>query len=292
MTLVYRPSELAAYISWPYFFHAWQLQARFAAVASVHACTACRAAWVESFPAADRDQAREALRLFEDAEACLHELEREGGEVRARFLILPCRSDGDDLLFEDTWRLPCLRQQRADAGKPSLCLADFVLPRGREGGDGVSDRVGLFATCVERAMEREESGDPYRTMLRQTVCDRLAEAAAERMHEEVRKRHWGYAPDEALTQEELHREAFQGIRPAVGYPCLPDQRAIFPIARRLGFDELGIALTESGAMLPHAATCGLMLAHPAARYFAVGEVSPDQRADYERRMRDALAQDF
>lgn len=281
-TLSYTPEILAPYINWAYFFHAWQFPAKFAAVAGVHGCKACRSAWAEAFPEAEKAQARAALALFEEAEAMLRKLSNEATEIRARFALLPCRSEGEDLIFEDAWRLPCLRQQHTNG--PCLCLTDFVLPTNHDKGDGINDRVGLFATAA--------GSTNIDDMFRQTVLDRLAEAAAERMHEEVRRTYWGYAPDEKLTMEALHTEKFQGIRPAVGYPCLPDQRVIFPIARRLRLEEIDITLTETGAMLPHAATCGLLLAHPAARYFSVGEISDEQRCDYENRIKTALDLSF
>ncbi|MBQ7635463.1 MAG: 5-methyltetrahydrofolate--homocysteine methyltransferase [Bacteroidaceae bacterium] len=275
VTLRYLPHDLADYINWAYFFHAWQIAPRFASVVETHGCIACRTAWAETFPETDRPEAHAAAGLLSDAEAMLQWLEAEGIEAIARFAILPCRADGDDLLFEGSWRLPCLRQQKP--GKACLCLTDFVLPATHGGnGDGVNDHVGLFATAMPCPTPTD--------MLCQTVCDRLAEAAAEKMHEEVRKRYWGYAPEENLPITALHREEFQGIRPAVGYPCLPDQRIIFPIHHRLRLEEIGITLTENGAMNPHAATCGLMFAHPAAHYFAVGEIGEDQRNDYERRL--------
>jgi cobalamin-dependent methionine synthase I len=120
-------------------------------------------------------------------------------------------------------------------------------------------------------------------MMAQLLADRLAEAAAERMHEEVRKRYWGYAPDERLSISELHQERFQGIRPAVGYPSLPDTSMNFLLDRLLGMQQIGITLTESGAMRPHASVSGLMLAHPKARYFTIGKIGDDQLIDYARR---------
>lgn len=272
-TLHYSVSTLTPYINWTYFFHAWQIAPRFATIAHVHDCMSCRKAWIESFSAEDKEQAKVAAELFTEASTTLQQMEKDGVKAKTRFDILPCRADGDDLVFENQWRLPCLRQQKTEG--TCLCLADFVLPVGLGGGNGVNDHVGLFATTAGFANKTD--------MLRQTLFDRLAEAAAERMHEEVRRHFWGYAPNERLSIPELHREAFQGIRPAVGYPCLPDQRIIFPIHRRLKLSEIGITLTENGAMLPHASTCGLMLAHPEAHYFAVGQVSEEQRADYKRR---------
>ena len=120
-------------------------------------------------------------------------------------------------------------------------------------------------------------------MLSQTLADRLAEATAEKLHEEVRRTYWGYAPDEHLSIEALHREAFQGIRPAVGYPSLPDTSINFLIDRLIGMTDIGIRLTEHGAMRPHASVSGLMLSHPAARYFDLGPIGIDQLSDYARR---------
>ena len=117
----------------------------------------------------------------------------------------------------------------------------------------------------------------------QLLADRLAEAAAERMHEEVRKHYWGYAPDENLTIHEMQLEHFQGIRPAVGYPSLPDASMNFLLDDLLDMKQIGISLTESGAMRPHASVSGLMISHPKAHYFSIGKIGEDQLADYARR---------
>jgi cobalamin-dependent methionine synthase I len=132
-------------------------------------------------------------------------------------------------------------------------------------------------------MESSESDDAYKHLLVQTLSDRLAEAATEKMHEYVRRKAWGYAPDEHLRIPELLIERFQGIRPAVGYPSLPDQSVNFLIDKLLGMNEIGISLTENGAMRPHASVCGLMFAHTAAEYFAVGKIGEDQLNDYSHR---------
>ena len=144
-------------------------------------------------------------------------------------------------------------------------------------------------------METLYADDPYRHMLVQTLCDRLAEATAERLHEEVRKKWWGYAPDEDLTPEDMFQCRFTGIRPAVGYPSLPDQSVNFLLDELTDFKAIGIRLTENGAMLPHGSVSGLMLAHPKATYFAVGKIGKDQFQDYvsrrgldEARMRQFL----
>lgn len=282
----YGVGQLTPYINWIYYLHAWGIKPRFAGAASVHDCPACREAWVCSFPADDQTQATEALRLCHDSLRLLASLEREQLEVKACFHLARAASDGDDLLL-DGLRLPLLRQQQVRPGEPCLCLSDFVRPL--QGGEAV-DRVGLFATSVDTG-GRLHDDDPYRELMMQTLSDRLAEAAVERLHLYVRREAWGYAPDEQLAIPDLLNERFQGIRPAVGYPSLPDQSVIFLIDRLLPLSQIGIRLTESGAMHPHASTCGLMFAHPAARYFAVGRIDEEQLADYARR-RDLPTQEM
>ena len=120
-------------------------------------------------------------------------------------------------------------------------------------------------------------------MMAQTLCDRLAEATAEKLHEEVRRQYWGYAPDEQLTIEQQHREEYQGIRPAIGYPSLPDTSANFILDHLLDMKQVGIRLTETGMMTPHASVSGLMFAHPKARYFELGKIGKDQLVDYAHR---------
>lgn len=274
----YGVGQLTPYINWIYYLHAWGIKPRFAGAASVHDCPACREAWVRSFPADDQAQATEALRLCHDSLRLLASLEREQLEVKACFHLARAASNGDDLLL-DGLRLPLLRQQQVRPGEPCLCLSDFVRPL--QGGEAV-DRVGLFATSVDTTGWLHDD-DPYRELMLQTLSDRLAEAAVERLHLYVRREAWGYAPDEQLAIPDLLNERFQGIRPAVGYPSLPDQSVIFLIDRLLPLSQIGIRLTESGAMHPHASTCGLMFAHPAARYFSVGRIDEEQLADYARR---------
>ena len=143
----------------------------------------------------------------------------------------------------------------------------------------IANTIGLFATTTSPFW-----GDEREASLQfSTLADRLAEATAEKMHEEVRKHYWGYAKDEQLTMRELHEELFQGIRPAVGYPSLPDQSINFLIGKLLPLSEIGITLSENGAMSPHCSVSGLMFAHPKAHYFSVGSISEEQLLDYARR---------
>ncbi len=247
MKLVFDIPQLIPYINWPYFFFAWQL----------------------------KDKA-EQLRLQAEAESFLCRLQ-DRYHAYALFELLEANSDGDDILLARRHRMACLRQQQGRA--PYLCLADFVRPLS----SGIPDKVGLFATSVDIGMEKDFDADPYRKMLAQLLADRLAEAAAERMHELVRKQYWGYAPDETLSISDMLMERFQGIRPAVGYPSLPDTSQNFFIDTLLNLRQIGIRLTESGAMRPHASVSGLMISHPQARYFSIGKIGEDQLLDYARR---------
>lgn len=245
MRITYDIGELTPYVSWPYFYHAWQL----------------------------RDHA-EQQRLREEAEGVLVQLQGRY-HAYALFLIADAYADGDDLMV-DGCRIPLLRQQQ---GEHCWCLADFVRPQSQ----GAADRVGVFATSVDMGLETDFDADPYQKMMVQLLADRLAEAAAERVHEQVRKHYWGYAPDEQLSMDDLLVGRFQGIRPAVGYPSLPDVSLNFVLDRLLDFSQIGIRLTQSGAMKPHASVSGLMLAHPQARYFDVGKIGDDQLRDYALR---------
>jgi len=276
MVLHYKIHEIAEYINWVYFFHAWGFSPHYATVANVCDCVSCQSGWIFNFPYEERIKAQEAVQLFMEAQQRLKELDKLT-EGLAIFRLCPAWSDGDDLLIEDV-RFPLLRQQAShESGQPYLCLSDFVRPLG---GDE-ADTVGLFAATVHEPAQEEN--DPYKRLITQTLTDRLAEAATEKMHQYVRREAWGYAPDENLTIEELHQEKFQGIRPAVGYPSLPDQSVIFLLDQLLDMSQIGISLTEHGAMLPHASVSGLMLSHPQARYFSVGKIGSDQLADYAAR---------
>lgn len=290
-TVHYNVRDLIPYISWSYFFHAWSISARFNTVVAVHDCPACRTTWLHAFEETDREQAKVAMELYDDALRMLNDWDAQGYRTHARFALFPAWADGDDLLLGEH-RLPLLRQQSKapNADTPYLCLSDYVRPLGSalpttdaDGRPHVAGNVGIFATTIDAEMEHLHDEDPYLRMLTQTLCDRLAEATAERVHLDIRREHWGYAPEEKLSVADLLVEKYQGIRPAVGYPSLPDQSIIFLLDEWLDMRGLGIHLTESGAMLPHASVCGLIFAHPAAQYFAVGKIDEEQLADYARR---------
>ncbi len=281
-SVTYRIDELVPYVNWIYFFHAWGFAPRFASVARAHDRMGGRAAWLEAQRDEDRQQAEAAAALYDEAKQVLHGL-AGSYQTYARLGLFPAWSHSDDLVMrlDDGSRfvLPCLRQQRVvHEGDPYLSLADFLPPEGHD-----ADRIGVFATTVDAGMEKLFADDEYRRMLVQTLCDRLAEATAEVFHRDVRRHYWGYAPDEDLPIDDLLAERYQGIRPAVGYPSLPDQSVAFLLDRVLRMSDIGISLTETGAMRPHASVCGLMFAHPAARYFAVGPIDRCQLEDYARR---------
>ncbi|MBP5513249.1 MAG: 5-methyltetrahydrofolate--homocysteine methyltransferase [Bacteroidaceae bacterium] len=290
--LHYELHEVEPYVNWLYFFNAWGFPARYGNVAQIHNCTSCRAQWLASFADEEKPKAREAMKLYDEALALLHKLD---GQIRTHAIVglYEANGEGEEIVLKHgqmangegrrvkDMRLPLLRQQH---GETCLCWADFLPPMET----GQTDTVGLFVTSVDEDMVNGKLSngkyiDDYHFMLAQTLADRLAEATAERMHEEVRKQLWGYAKDEQLTVEEMFQEKYVGRRPAVGYPSLPDQSLNFLIDQLLDMKRIGVSLTESGAMRPHASTSGLIISHPQAQHFAIGHIGEDQLKDYALR---------
>jgi 5-methyltetrahydrofolate--homocysteine methyltransferase len=275
----YPLEELVPYIDWTPFFASWDLVGRYPAIL-------------------EDDIVGEAARnLYRDARAMLDQLVAEKW-VKASGVIgfWPANRDGDDIILWRTEkralelaRLHTLRQQMDKGAAPkkgiggNFALADFVAPRGAE------DHVGAFAVTAgigeeDVAIRFKRANDDYSAILAQALCDRLAEAFAEAMHAKVRRELWGYAPDEALTNEDLIAEKYRGIRPAPGYPAQPDhteKRTIFDLLE--AHARTGIDLTESMAMTPPSSVSGLYFAHPQAEYFGVGKIDRDQVEDYARR---------
>ncbi len=277
MIIHYRLHEVSEYINWIYFFHAWGFQPRYAAIANIHGCDACRALWLANFPEQERAKAAEAMQLYKEANRMLSSLDNDF-QTHAVCRLMDANSEENDIWLEGT-RFPFLRQQTAKEGEPYLCLSDFIRPLST----GITDKIGLFATSIDAEVENLFPNDSYKHLLVQTLADRLAEATAEKMHETVRKNIWGYAPDEHLSIPQLHNEEFQGIRPAVGYPSLPDQSVNFLLDELLEMKQIGIRLTENGMMSPHASVSGLMFAHPASHYFSVGKIDEQQLENYASR---------
>ena len=248
--ITYNISDVSPYINWAFFFYAWSMNGK--------------------AKDAQQELRNEAEQMLADMEGKYH--------TRAVFALCEANSEGDDIIVNGT-RIPMLRQQKVIPGKPNLCLADFIRPAS----SGIKDAIGLFATSVDAAFTSNNEEDPYQRMLSQTLADRLAEATAEKFHEDVRKKYWGYAPDEHLTLMEIFAEKYQGIRPAVGYPSIPDTSMNFLLYELLDMKGIGINLTESGMMVPHASVSGFMFAHPQSRYFDLGKIDDEQLEDYARR---------
>ena len=245
----YDISEVAPYIDWSYLLHAWGLTGK----ATEHT----------------------AEEVINDAKAILTATK---GKYRTHAVFVLCDAKGaDDDIIAQGIAIPCLRQQHAIGDKPNLCLSDYVSPFG--------DNIGLFATTIDNNFGKEYNDDTYQFLLAQTLADRLAEATASLLHKQVRTQQelWGYSQHEELTIKELLQEKNQGIRPAVGYPSLPDQSIIFTLDKLLHLNDIGITLTPNGAMTPHASVCGMMFSHPQAHYFAVGKIDKVQLADYAQR---------
>jgi 5-methyltetrahydrofolate--homocysteine methyltransferase len=277
----YDLGELEPYIDWTPFFRTWELKGTFPKILD------------------DPAAGETARSLYADAQAMLERLLSERW-VRARAVVglWPAAADGDDIhVYADASRgtrlatLHTLRQQLArDSEHPNLALADFIAPLGA----GVGDHIGAFAVTTghgerERAAAFEAAHDDYNKILFTALCDRLAEALAERMHERVRRELWAYAPDERLSTQELIAERYAGIRPAPGYGCQPDHTEKQTIFALLAAPEsVGIELTESFAMSPGSSVSGLYFAHPQSRYFGVGRIGADQLEDYAARKRWSL----
>jgi 5-methyltetrahydrofolate--homocysteine methyltransferase len=272
----YDLAELARYIDWTPFFHAWELKGAYPRILQ------------------DDKYGEAARQLFDDAQAMLKQLIAEKW-LTANGVVgfWPSNSVGDDIeLYTNETRtkrlatLHTLRQQMArEPGKPNIALADYVAPKD----SGLADYVGGFAVTAgigeeDVARRFERANDDYSKILIKALADRLAEAFAEALHEKVRKELWAYAPDEQRTNAQLIAEDYAGIRPAPGYPAQPDhteKRTLFDLLQ--AEQATGIKLTESYAMWPAAAVSGLYFSHPESRYFGVGKIGRDQVADYAAR---------
>ena len=240
-------TDVTPYINWTHFYNLWRVE---------------------------RGSA-EAEKIRSEAEQLLG---RMSHHLRARVGFFAARATDDAIVLTHAEGCKCCggterettiatpRQSQPNADGVALSLCDFVAAEG--------DFVGAFAVTVSDSFVKEleamkSGGDEYDALLMQSVGDRLVEAASEWLHERVRKELWGYAPEENISIKEMYQAAYQGIRPAVGYPSLPDQKAIFPLNEVLAMEEIGIALTENGAMYPQASVCGLYIASRHAKYFVI-----------------------
>ncbi len=275
--------DIVEFIDWRFYFLAWRLSGRYEGIEKVHNCQSCHAEWLLGFEEKDRPKAEEALKLFRDTQEMLRDVvENKLLNINAVYSIFPAYSENDNIIIEaQTGKitLPTLRQQKPSADGFCYSLSDFLAEE--------NDYIGAFANTVlgteKMAKEFEKDDDVYKSILIKTLSDRLAEATAEWLHWKVRKEFWGYAPDEDLSVEDMLKTQYKGIRPAVGYPSLPDQSIIFEMDRILEFNKIGISLTEHGAMFPNASVSGLYFAHPMSRYFMIGKIDDVQLNDYARR---------
>ncbi len=273
----YPLSNLRRYIDWAPFFMTWELKGKYPAIFD------------------NKEYGKEAKKLFDDANNLLDHIIKED-LLRANGVVglFPANSVGfDDIeIYTDDKRkgvkrvLHALRQQSLKAGaQPNYALSDFIAPKET----GKADYIGTFAVTagigIESLVEKfEKEHDDYNSILVKALADRLAEAFAEHLHELVRKDYWGYAQDESLSNDELIKEKYVGIRPAPGYPAQPDHTEKPIIFSLLDAEKnTGIILTESLAMYPAASVCGLYFAHPESKYFNVGKITKDQVLDYHRR---------
>lgn len=243
-------AEVRPYINWIFFRNLWQVQ----------------------------KSSHEAEAIQAEAEAMLNVLTRKGMGLTALVGFFQSYSENNSIVIVKSEQccdsyghkiiIPTPRQRKVGKTGYNLALCDFIAPK------GYGDHVGCFAITLSpdlvKQLENTKKGDnSYEALLLQSICDRLVEAASEWLHAKVRKNLWGYAPDEHLSMKQMYSAAYQGIRPAVGYPSLPDQLQIFKIDQLLNLSRIGIKLTENGAMYPQASTCGLYLASSHSTYFMV-----------------------
>ena len=251
-------AEARQLINWRAFFAVWKLDAAFAEIANINGCDHCRAQWLAAVPQEQRGKAAEAMQLFKDANRALDYLETiltEG--LKARVILMPAGSCNEEIIYHHNncaHTLPTPRQLHGDA--PYMSLADFIKPIDNDG--NLCDWIGAFAVTVGMDMQKiinkyRDLNDDFKSLLYQSLADRLAEATTELMYRHVKESLWGFDS--------------KGIRPAIGFPSLPDQRLVFFADKVIKYSELGISLTENGALYPTASTTGYIIAHPQARYF-------------------------
>jgi 5-methyltetrahydrofolate--homocysteine methyltransferase len=280
-------SEIRKYIDWTFFFVAWELKCMYPEIME------------------DAHFKDEAKKLFDDANLMLDEIEVKNLiEAAAVFGMFPANSIGDDIIiYSDEERSSELtqftnirQQEKFPKGLSNLCLSDFVAPVESDRIDYIGAFVATAGLGIEESLdEYAKDLDDYKSIMLKILADRLAEAYTELLHDRVRSQDWGYAPNEDLTIQEKLREKYQGIRPAFGYPSLPEHSEKQVLWDFLNVEEnIGATLTENFAMYPTATVSGLYFAHPDALYFSTGKIQDDQIKDYAKRrdMSEEQAQQY
>jgi 5-methyltetrahydrofolate--homocysteine methyltransferase len=268
--------KLIPFIDWTFFLNSWDIKGRYPEILN------------------DKVKGGEAATLIADAKKLLDRIVREKLlKASGVFGIFPANSTGDDIkIYADETRSKTLstffmlrQQMKKGASLPNLSLADFAAPENMK----ISDYAGAFAVTAghgvkELAAEYQSKNDDYNAIMVKSLADRLAEAFAEYLHQQVRKEFWGYAADENLNMDEILHEKYKGIRPAPGYPACPDHSEKENIFALLDAEKnIGATLTESCMMDPAASVCGIYLAHPEAKYFQIGSIGKDQIESYAAR---------
>jgi 5-methyltetrahydrofolate--homocysteine methyltransferase len=266
-------NEVAKYIDWTYFFMAWKISGRYPQVFD------------------DPVKGAEARKLFDEAQEYIREIiSRKIITCKGVVGLFPAVADGDDVKIlsdHDSKEVKSVfrflrNQEKKENGVPNLSLSDYVAPQST----GLTDNIGAFVVTAEidkKALE-DFTDDDYGTIMVRILSDRFAEAAAEWLHEKVRKEYWGYNPDENLSIEDILKLKYSGVRPAPGYPACPDHTEKRTIFSLLNADEnIGAGLTENFAMIPAAAVSGYYFSHPGSVYFNIGKIGQDQLADYAER---------
>jgi 5-methyltetrahydrofolate--homocysteine methyltransferase len=270
-------STLRDYIDWTPFFQTWELHGKFPEILT------------------DEVVGESASELYRDAQAMLDQIIAEQWlDCKAVLGLFPANSEGDDVLIDHNGqqhRLLNLRQQ-ANKPKANLCLSDFIAPKH----SGKTDYIGAFAVTAGLGIEKhvakfEANNDDYNSIMLKALADRLAEAYAEYLHQQVRINHWGYQSTEQLDNEALIKEQYQGIRPAPGYPACPDHTQKELLFELLDVtNNTGIELTSGLTMYPAASVSGFYYAHPESQYFVVGKINQEQVEDYAKRKRVSVEQ--
>jgi 5-methyltetrahydrofolate--homocysteine methyltransferase len=277
----YALEEISKYIDWTFFFHAWKLNGKYPEIFD------------------DPIKGKEAKKLYNDAQDLLSKIIKNK-MLKAKGVIgfFPANADGDDIiLYKDEQRKDILEtfnllrnQEEKKNEYPNLCLSDFIAPKT----SGKEDYIGTFAVTTGLNLEKwiskfEQNLDDYSSIMIKILADRLAEAYAELLHLNVRKKYWGYVADENLSLSSIFKEEYQGIRPAPGYPACPEHSEKKKIFNIMNVESLGITLTENFAIYPAASVSGYYFANKNTQYFNIGKISEDQLKDYAKRKNTSVS---